>query len=59
MEATWTLSNLGFGTPEEVTIMVNAHSEIIPLMGKQLKDSDQVLVEQTMWFFANIIADNE
>jgi hypothetical protein len=39
--------------------MIRTYPDILDSMGKQLLNSDLMLVEQTMWFFANIIADNE
>ncbi|KAM0679629.1 hypothetical protein GINT2_002261 [Glugoides intestinalis] len=56
-EAAWVLTNIASGTSEETKYVVKLGA--VPLLVKMISESDEGLVDQSVWALGNISGDNE
>ena len=58
LESTWIITNLAYGSEQELEAMFGIEYDILSHMNNLLKGSDVQLIEQVLWFFANVSGDS-
>jgi hypothetical protein len=58
MEAVWILTNLVYGSEKDIEQILNPQFEILYTLNIFLSHSNPAMVEQSLWFFGNAIAES-
>jgi hypothetical protein len=58
MESIWILTNLAYGTNEDLENIYDSRYGIMQFMSVFVESADKTLVEQAFWFIGNSIGDS-
>ena len=58
MESVWILTNLAYGTGDEIARILDDSMSIIPAIAQLITSPDPMVVEQVIWLLGNLIGDN-
>lgn len=58
MEAVWVLSNLVYGESKVIAPIFDPVYNFLPTLNVFLNGDSKAMIEQTLWFVGNAIADN-
>ena len=59
LEAIWILTNLAYGTSDDIMRILSPEFGILPAVNTILQTSDKPLLEQILWFVGNISGENK
>jgi hypothetical protein len=59
LEALWIITNLAFGTSEDIKLIFSPQFDILSYINCVLEGTDKPLIEQVLWLIGNITGENE
>lgn len=59
LESVWILTNLVYASGDEISVIFDPKYELVSIVNTYLTHSNPAMVEQSLWFFGNAIAESK